>query len=413
MSLTAAGRFFKDEKWAFVIAAALTLLMQIAEYGGWVAGIEGKILDLLLRPAVASAATPDASLIATLAIDDEAYKQCFQSTSPMNPRRVIEIVNRIAEAEPLMIGVDIITDSDQYRKLPTPAAHMKIVWIAGADQVNNERADFFHWLAGGEDNLIVRPTKVLGQQPGSFEETSTRMWAVPVFARDDDLGLRRVPREMELASDPFHSNVRQHRPSWPTKIAEAYCEDHNCKPAVEGHEVFISYSGRGPAKYRVLDLVSCSDKGVTEAPLAAEVRSRLKDKIVLIGGTFSSARDSYPTPAGREFGLNINARAIQAEIERTVVGETWRPLSILLDLLIGGVIVFFFWFWNQPPRASVRLPMAASALLLALTVIASLLLFRAGFIWVSFVGVAFGVVLHQLVEVWREDPKPHGHHASH
>jgi hypothetical protein len=73
--------------------------------------------------------------------------------------------------------------------------------------------------------------------------------------------------------------------------------------------------------------------------------------IVLLGGTYSAARDSYASLQVKGTpGLLLNARAVQIELQGHPVFEFPRLWSVLLDIVIGcapviGVLVSF------PPRS--------------------------------------------------------------
>src|SRR5205085_2531300 len=116
----------------------------------------------------------------------------------------------------------------------------KIIWMAGADQQRVIPPWFLAWLLGGQDEVIVKPTPVLGLDPGVLEERLEILWGLPVFPRDDDLRLRRLPQEMEVSADPHHSRIHIRKPTFARLIAEKFCAD--CTTGKDrGEPIYVSY----------------------------------------------------------------------------------------------------------------------------------------------------------------------------
>ena len=71
--------------------------------------------------------------------------------------------------------------------------------------------------------------------------------------------------------------------------------------------------------------------------------------IVLLGGTYSAARDSYASLQVKGTpGLLLNARAVQIELQGHPVFEFPRLWSVLLDVVIGCSPLMVFWFLSRP-----------------------------------------------------------------
>lgn len=122
------------------------------------------------------------------------------------------------------------------------------------------------------------------------------------------------------------------------------------------------------------------------------------DPVVLLGGTFEFGRDSYQTATGTTPGLFINAYALAAEMSETHgigLREARRIYLIGFD-----VLVMFGILWAFSLARTVRGKMRLSLVPLAVTIALSRLVFSFGFVWVSCIGVAFGFLLHLLVEIY-------------
>ena len=416
-------RFLKEEWLSLAIVLALALGMQAIEYYGWLAGPEGKLMDRLLSAESGMAAE---SPILLVEIDDEAYSKCFQETSPMNPQAVAGLVAGIAsDPKPWVVGVDILTDSeihkDEYRVLESTLRTLrpKIVWISGTETSKYEVAPFWRWLSGAQDELVVKPTPVLGFAPGELAERPKLEWGLPVYPRDEDSGVRRFTREIQLSADPEHSSMREPHPSWARIVAGEFCHSGaKCNDA-SGEEVLVSYSAPAPQFFRMLELFTCSAPGQVApgGPKWAEFVTRAQRRIVLLGGTFRNSGDFHETPIGRKPGLLINAYSVQAELDGSGIHEARRPVALLFDFAVGVIIVLLLpamekiiaWLprghpWRERLENNrIRWTMAGSAMVVIAAILFTWVLFGRGYL-LSFLGVALGAMAHQIVEVWKLNP---------
>jgi CHASE2 domain-containing sensor protein len=388
-------------------AFVLMLITQFLEFRGLLASPEGAVLDLLLGN---KGKPQEPGPVITVEIDDAAYAKCFDATSPLYPHGVFALVRGVHEASPAVVGIDILTDAERYASAYRDLAgklHEKerTIWISGAGASKFHAVSFPGWLLGHEDHLVIRPSKVLGQEP----EEATRgeiQWAVPVFSPDPDMSVRRFPREVQLSADPESEDSPQlKRHSWAAMIAEHYCggrkDCNRLDPKI--HEVFVPYSHGPQRRINVLDLFRCSGKGAisTGGRLWDEFKERVAPgKIVLIGGSFGSARDSYETPIGRIPGLLVNAYTVQAEIDGTGIQEK-RLAAVILDLVAGLAMAVIAWVLR---KHRMRVMMTASFLLLAGGLLLTYRQFGRGYL-LSFSGMVGGLLLHQLYEVWHMNPK--------
>src|SRR5262249_1914480 len=62
-------------------------------------------------------------------------------------------------------------------------------------------------------------------------------------------------------------------------------------------------------------------------------KSPIKDKIVVLGGTYRAARDVHATPVGQRAGMNLLASAIETELTNRGIRLTNHALAIAVDLL--------------------------------------------------------------------------------
>jgi hypothetical protein len=371
----------------------VTFAVQYGEYWGMFANMEGAVLDKFLRRSAAH----DSPVI-IVEIDDEAYRACFSSTSPIAPDRMEAIVDALLSVNPSVLGVDIMTDLLPASQFPAygrlasrTGDNTSTVWAASSETTSAVAANFFAWLFGAPDRVIVRPSRVLGLEPGSLPEAT---WAVAVYLRDEDLRLRRVPRRLVMSADPHNPAGVQEGATFARQIAELYCRGDHCKLTRNNEdEVYFSY-GWPIQRFAVTRLFQCPSLKPS-GDLWPEFTERAGRSIVLLGGTFSTSNDIHSTPVGSVSGLYINAQAINSEIAGTVVAEVPRYVVLILDLLIGCLIVLIFTTpWTT--RRKIEL----SLVLVLVTALASGIFISRGFVWLTWTGIAVGLCPHLVWEFY-------------
>ena len=369
---------------------ATTLAFQYLEFRRFFANMEGAVLDVFLRK------VSQESQILIVDISETAYRQCFSSTSPLNPDRLAALINAIRSSNPAIIGVDILTDSipaDQsqaYRELATRATRTpQTVWAARFEQSFVSSPNFFEWLAGIHDRVTGRPSRILGYEPGTLP---SKMWGLSIFLRDEDGHLRKVPRRLSISSTPESPVTAEEKNSLPRAIAEMYCHRHPCKLR-DSHDQEVYFSFGPIQRFNVEHLFRCP--AFQTGDLWDEFVSKARESIVLVGGSFAASKDVYATPIGLSTGLEINAHAIDSEITGAVVTEVPRYIVAALDLLFGCTIVRIF---THSPN--IRRNINLALLLTLLAALMSILLAEFGFVWLTWIGVAVGVCPHIVWELY-------------
>jgi CHASE2 domain-containing sensor protein len=477
-------RFLTEEWLGLIFAVVLAVVVQVAEFGGWFASFEGRVQDLLLSARTTSnEGTSSKKKVVTVEIDDYAYKTCFGSRSPLDPNGVTGLVASVAQVGPAVIGVDILTNPEieesaaTYRSWwdkPRTRFNVPIVWVADLTEPLSEPRSVWKWLWGNPELPEAVPGGVLGFNMSQLEKRKEIFWGLPLYPLEDDLGVRSLPRRFVNRSQ----NSSEPMPGFAYQVAKKYCDSHSreCNMDRSKHnEVFISYAGTAPAAYTLRQVFRCThDKEPpTLNDLSTEDLKRMqslqiktpgllfnkfmdqaKGAIVLIGGTFGAARDTYFTPAGRIPGLSLNAYAVESELAGRSVKDTWRVGIFLVDILLGWLIVFFFWYpaiklpmsrkvlhrlrrilvvltwlliellvWWPSMKSrmeirrnkletfalvrhnEIRWMIAASLSLVIFTFFASLIVFRLGYLWLTWIGVLIGMGPHVISEIWKMNPR--------
>jgi len=335
--------------------------------------VERSNLDALF-----SAKTPEVSQnIFLVVVTEDDYDRLFGGISPLKPSKLNEIVQAIRESGPKVLGVDF--DTAAWTDVAGPsAAGTTIVWARG--------------IIGGPGNVTL--ANVLGGSPGGV------CYGVPEYLPNDDGFIRQYSEYIKGASQAF--------PSLPLNLTEVFLKGPGaCRQAIPIKEwkrpdqpLLINYTGDKYAFNRLsagslLQLKGApGDPEATRRWTAWRAQNPMKGNLVLLGGAYRAARDTYPTPVGYLDGVDILAhtaqtrlpgRALRSDIENEYLRGWFSAQGVVILLLsyfipkawrLGIVIltgpVYAFvggWFW-----------------------------FFSGGTFLSFVPYLIGLVLHQIYD---------------
>src|SRR5262249_35841445 len=116
-----------------LVVIGLAIVMQYLDYRGTLSQWEGWFLDVALRwGPTSSNPTP----VITVEIDDHAYEKFFGSISPLDPKVLLKIVEKVAtlDPKPAVTGIDILTESPEYASIPKGDWLKDTIWAAKASQ---------------------------------------------------------------------------------------------------------------------------------------------------------------------------------------------------------------------------------------------------------------------------------------
>jgi CHASE2 domain len=377
-----------------LVVIGLAITMQYLDYRGALSQWEGWFLDLALLWGPRSA---DQRQVITVEIDSDAYKSFFGSTSPLDPKILLKMVEKIAriEPKPAVIGVDILTEQPEYADLTKVDQFngVRTVWAAAAQTSTPTKSPLFlGWFFGKRDEMSFRLPMVLGTTTLNSDQ-----WGASIYFPDRDLGMRKLTRRLDLSNDSADLNI------WARQVANAAGPNKD-----EADEVLISYNALAPREYKVEDIFACQPvqnkccpDNLSGAGLWKEFEKEFQSRpIVLIGGTYGSK--DLPTPIGGQPPLIVDAYAVEAELTRSYVRDFPALLKFAFDIPLGLVTV---WLVQRFARDSVRRGMQISFLIAVTIIVANICLVHAGILWFSFAGVAFGTMLERLVELYIANPK--------
>ncbi len=374
----------------FVIIGLAALLTGQCERSRFIHALEMANLDAW----VVSQNSEISRQIALIDIDDSEYqnKSTFEGHSPLKPDEVKKLIALIARGGAGVIVVDIDTTDWREQDLPSgwlrsaaPDRALPIVIWARTTHPLDGGPLLLSNVAGRDDTTI--PT-----------DDQTLCWGIPKVLESGGL-LRAYPRYITLGTT-----------SVPSLAAAAAAAFHDPRPHYEktgsincnilsrnfedGPSAAVLRTGnRRFARYHPAEL-----REFMASPAVDKV-TPLSGKVVVLGGSFAAARDSYWTAVGPRDGIEILATAIDSELHKPMPLEASVVLFYVIDVLVGLLILLI----------SRLLPKSWSLLFVVLAVPASafagsLLAFWSGY-FASFMPVLAGVFFHKLFDDWWEARK--------
>jgi len=310
----------------------------------------------------------DPSRVVLVAITDDDYRNIFAETSPLDPGRLYQIMQAIANGGPSLMGVDIDTSSSVFQRFKTPPDWPPIVW--GQDFEPHD--DF------------IRPLGVLAGQPVRGGDS----FGIAALPQDSDGIVRRHLRAFRTDQGTA--------PSFPWQVIQTAS-----RLGIRGFSAAgLESNGHGGKAL----LLNFSGERYNFAPLSAglvlqgaqgedwKLRGPLTNRVVILGGCYRAARDTYITPVGKMLGMQLMAQAVESELGGGIRAFN-HLVELLFDLVCGVLLVIIHHRFR--PLAALTLSLIAIPVL---CLGGSYLAFSTMARWFNFVPVIVGVQIHQLYD---------------
>jgi len=411
------AKFYKENKeafhWLFLLLVVVRLLDLLPPFQS----LDRYFLDAFSRLHARHAVSSEIYIVQ---ITDQDYKERFNSTSPLKPEVVAEIIVSIQNMKPAVIGVDLDTGSEDWVKsVGDPALNKvlkssNIVWAG----VPTNLADL------GKEGVPLEVDCPLGGDKSRIAATggvpSVNQIGLVVLPQDNDGVVRGHRREFPSALlscdqkrvpaplEPFDVAVRKRcdgndeckellqRASsqpWPDRIIGIFKAAGVAPPKKE----YVNFSGE---KY-AFPVVQSSE--FTHAEAKATIGSNpMKGRIVLLGGSYAAARDDYWTPLGKMSGVELFATSIQSAAGEVLPAD-WPPVYVfafLLDLLLGSLLIWLAYLSKHgkiPDWLAVSIGIGTPFILLYGS-------YRSN-VWLGAGPIVAGVILDRVHDLWEDRAK--------
>lgn len=377
----------------FVIIGLAALLTGQCERTRFVQALEMANLDAWL----VSQHTSLSRDVALIDIDDHDYRDenTFKGSSPLKQEEVKKLIALIAKAGASVIVVDI--DTADWKKDDLPRIWLRreitsgqlpiVVWARTTHEVKGGPL----LLNGYAGRDVTEPIRA---------DDETVCWGVPKVMESGGF-VRAYPRHISLGTTSV--------PSLAVATATVFDDPHphddetgspNCSFLSRKFEGGVSTAilqtgSRRFTRYHAADLKAFMD-GPQGDTGARPGKTPLSGKVVVLGGSFPEARDSYWTPVGNRDGIELLATAIDTERHTPMSLETSRVLFYVIDIVVGLLILLV---GRLLPRTGSLLFVVGAIPVAAF--LGSLLAFWSSY-YASFMPVLVGVFLHKLFDDWWE-----------
>jgi CHASE2 domain-containing sensor protein len=258
------------------------------------------------------------SNIAIVEINDGDYQKYFHAQSPLSKEMLREIVIAILKNEPKVLGVAIDTSDSRYADFEIPDSPTPIVWATLPVLSKDGELDHIKNSLGDQDSDRPEGLAVLPQDNETnalccyqkFEPVSKSVF--------EETFEQRLLGEYE----PSFKNVERSADQYYLKFNN---EDQNKQRVVMGIARLFSLSE--------------SENSRTENPL--------KNKIVILGGSYRGQEKIFPTYGGNYKGYEIHAAAIETDLDGIHLQPTPWYFRILIDIIFGFVSIVIFHIYEK------------------------------------------------------------------
>jgi CHASE2 domain-containing sensor protein len=308
---------------ALVLSWLLSLLLQLV---GFNQQFDQNDLDRYTRTAPSSQQYSERITIIAVT-DDDYHSHKFNSQSPLNQDKVLELVKEVQAYHPSVVGVDLLTGDwrDKLKSgdtLPAPP----IVWArAGREREDTQMSNSIPSIEGtGVAGFSVPP---LGM-----------CYASPVNRPDSDGTIRRYLTAVNW--EGANEQTWFVRPTMARVLASPLREGKfDCEKAATQDAKLISFVGTFHRFRRIAASVVFLDHSHTL------LERYLRDRVVLIGGTFEAARDRWWCSRGYLDGVEILAHSVESEISGEITEPGWWQSA---GLSVSVSLFFFLGLYYVP-----------------------------------------------------------------
>lgn len=308
---------------------------------------------------------PARSGVVVVRIDDADHDTIFGGVTPLDPAKVLRVVEGIARGRPAVIGVDLESGAAAYAAVPDRVAGVPVVWARNARCVGSRGEPVA--ACAPED---LRPGMARGKT-GPASQTG-----MALLSPDGDGTLRRYRDSLRTAEGK--------QPSFATAVLRAAG-----KPLPEARERLITY--------RLLPVQPLTASWVLASQASPDYlgdRGVLRDKVVLLGAAHSATRDWHNTPLGLMAGVEVWAQVVDSELRG---GGTVPPHPLWVGVLQFAAAVGLVLLFHLLPLE--RAAWAGVAAVPVGSVLCSLAAFGSPWFWMYFVPILVLLLVQQLYDV--------------
>lgn len=355
---------------------------------GWLSPFENASFDLVAGENRLS--LPQISkFLQVVDIDTNDYATLFNRTSPLDAQRLSELLSAIATGNPRIIVVNVQTDSVSQSDIKVPTFNGSIIWARTWKPLDSEK--LAQLLGDGSkrspDLGHCRRFAFLPQPVLGGAEYKNLLSGIVFLPTDADGSVRRYCRRLQLYQKQDGTESLEPGDSLPWCVVKEFNSTYSQRDTNEPNEVLIRFSNNPD----MLPRLSASEVlKIQGKPGWLELA---RNKIVILGGTFAEARDSYATPAGRTSGLSLITQVIASELNNAGITKVSDGWLLFLQIALSTLFVLFSLSFSGtwvPIAGLMAIPFAAFA--------ASSVILQNAALWVNFVPALFVVQTYSIYQ---------------
>jgi adenylate cyclase len=374
------------------VGIACSLLVTGASAMGYLEFLQAPMLDLIMGLRRARFA----SEVAIVAIDDGAFDSMGRR-QPLSRAYLAGVLRGLQRSGAAVVGLDVVLTSPTTPVDDAALAQAivgfsqdgasRVVLAATEEPTSGPLADptllravvrGSPWVPVDDDGVIRRAAFVVPQFTGS-----------PAPALSLAIAARLAGMDQPVLEKALHApDTKMALPVW--RSGEGWDIAGGPPITIRSGELWrINFAG--PAK-SFLTIPSGAVVPLGEPGAAIASNNPLRDRIVLVGGTFRDSQEFYPTPYGLLPGVEIHANLVHMLVTRTFIRPSGWVVNLGLQVavsLLAGVVLLLL-----RPFAGTLLCLAGALLF---GVPGSYLAFQRGGYWVDFLLPVLAVCLLGLV----------------
>lgn len=326
MAITALARLRQRVPARRLLHAALAgVVVGLLHVSGLTLALDKRNYDLWFQ--LSPASDSFAQDVAIVAIDDKSLRDATLGEWPWPSRRIGELLEKVDQAQPAAVGLDILLDCPR-------------------DQTDPELAR----TLGRLPNVVVAANLRSGPDPGTLPGMA---WPLPRFLRPDHVGFANAVedrpdgfiRSWQLAAEGKEAVLY----SFSLVVALAAEGKRGRDTRVSGDSVWIPQGAGAWSRWPLVSAINFHRPGRVASYSAADAMmgrlppDALSGKVVLVGGTAAGAfADVFATPffddlpTGRRtamHGVEVLANAVETLLTGVRVREA-HPLAVALGALV-------------------------------------------------------------------------------
>jgi CHASE2 domain-containing sensor protein len=250
--------------------------------------------------------------IVLVEIDEIDYDSLFGGTSPLAPHAVLRILDAIRAQGPRAVGVDLETSHPAWRDLAISSTGPPMIWAREAVPCEAARQDVH-----GSSECHHGDLRALAFLGGRLDES--HRFGLVAFPVDHGGTIRQYQRAVSTPDGRL--------PSFSTALYEAATGTTVADTRLRA----IGFRRGEPLRVAARSVIEWA----SDTSAGRSAPSVLRNRTVLLGGSYRAARDNYHTPLGLLSGVRIIAQVLETEFEGG--GET--PPSAVRLLLVQSLTV--------------------------------------------------------------------------